>query len=348
MFRQLASTIVMGISISTAVISTAAVAGDRFMGQGSTFALPVYQEWAKLYYAATGNEVTYNGGGSGKGISAITQRNGAFGGSDEPLKNADLAKRKLYQWPGTVGSIVLAYNLDGVKDHELKLSSEAVAGIFAGTITKWNDPVITKDNPNLKLPNAEITPVVRSDASGTTFNFTTYLSDASKMWKDKFGIAKSINWAPKNVNPASGNPMVAKTIKQIPNSIGYIEYAYKLSTGLPAATLQTAEGGWAAPTEKAFAKAAVNANFTIDQNFYDVLAYGKGKGSYPIVAATFVLVPSDNPAEVKKVTEFFNWAFTTPEAIKSSAKQGYLPLPKPTVELIQKYWAEKGISPASK
>jgi len=343
MLKKIATTLV-----ASAVLTTAAVSAERFMGQGATFPLPVYKEWTKLYYKATGNEVTYNGGGSGKGISAITERNGAFGGSDAPLKNDELAKRKLYQWPGVVGSIVLAYNLDGVKDHELKLSSDAVAGIFAGTITTWNDPIIKKDNPDLKLPDAEITPVVRSDSSGTTFNFTSYLSKANKMWAEKFGAEKSINWAPKNVNPASGNPLVAQTIQKIPNSIGYIEYAYKLSTGLPAATLQTAEGDWAAPTEDSFAKAAVNANFSIEENFYDVLAYGKGAGSYPIVAATFILVPSDNPEDAKKVTSFYNWAYTTPEAQKAAEKLGYLPLPKPTVELIQKYWNEKGISPIAK
>lgn len=332
--------------VAGAILSTAAFAADRFMGQGATFPLPVYKEWAKIYYEKTGNEVTYNGGGSGKGISAITDRNGAFGGSDAPLENADLAKRKLLQWPGVVGSIVLAYNIEGVKDHELKLSSEAVAGIYAGTITKWNDPIIMKDNKGVKLPDAAITPVARSDASGTTFNFSSYLDRASKMWHDKFGYAKSINWAPKNIMTAAGNPLVAQTIQSIPNSIGYIEYAYKLKTGLPAATLQTKDGDWAAPTEEAFAAAAKNADFQLDKNFYDVLAYGPGKGSYPIVAATFILVPSDNAADAKKVTTFYKFNYTNADTQAAAKKLGYLPLPDSVVSLIEKYWDEKGISPA--
>lgn len=339
--RKIVSTLV-----ATAVLSTAVFAADRLMGQGATFPLPVYKEWAKLYYMETKNEVTYNGGGSGKGISAITDRNGDFGGSDAPLKNDELAKRKLYQWPGIVGSIVLAYNLEGVEDHALKLSPEVVAGIYSGTITKWNDPKITKDNSGIKLPDAAIVPVARSDASGTTFNFTSYLDKSNPEWSKKFGAAKSISWAPKNIMTASGNPLVASTIKQIPNSIGYIEYAYKLKTGLPAATLQTKAGDWAKPTEEFFAKAAKNADFKISQNFYDVLAWGPGKGSYPIVAATFILVPSDKPADTKKVTEFYKWSYTNPKAQDAAKKLGYLPLPDSVVSLIEKYWAEKGIAPA--
>lgn len=334
-------------SLATAVLGAAgASAADKFMGQGASFPLPVYKEWSKLYYKATGNQVTYNGGGSGKGISAITDRNGQFGGSDAPLKNPDLEKRKLFQFPGVVGSIVLAYNIKGIDDGALKLSGAAIAGIFSGSITKWSDPIIKKDNPSLALPDADITPVVRSDSSGTTFNFTSYLSRANKAWADKYGAAKSINWGAKKVVPAKGNPLVSSTIKQIPNSIGYIEYAYKLSTGLPAATLQTKAGDWAAPTEEAFSKAAVNANFKISENFYDVLAYGPGIGSYPIVAATFILLPSDNAADAKKVTKFYQWSYTNPDAIAAAKKLGYLPLPKPTVELINKYWAQKGIAPA--
>lgn len=329
---------------ATSILALNLSASDKIIGQGATFPLPVYKEWSKLYYQATKNQVTYNGGGSGKGISAITDRNGEFGGSDSPLKNAELQEKKLLQFPAIIGSVVLAYNLDGVKDGELKLSSDVVAGIFSGKITKWSDALIKKDNPNLSLPDAEIVPVVRSDSSGTTFNFTSYLSKANEEWATKYGANKSINWGAK-VTPAAGNPLVASTIKQIPNSIGYIEYAYKLSTRLNAATLQTKSGDWAEPTPENFARAAANSNFKISENFYDVLAYANGAKSYPIVAATFILVPSDKAKDTKKVTKFFKWAFSDAKALDAAKKLGYEPLPKVTTNMIEEYWNKNGINP---
>lgn len=317
-------------------------AADKIMGQGATFPLPIYKEWSKLYYQATKNQVTYNGGGSGKGISAITDRNGEFGGTDSPLKNDELAKKKLLQFPGVIGSIVLAYNIKGIKDHELKLSSQVVAGIFSGKITKWNDELILKDNPTLKLPNENINVVVRSDSSGTTFNFTSYLAKANEQWANKYGANKTINWDAK-VIPAAGNPLVASTIKQLPNSIGYIEFAYKLSTGLNAATLQSKNNKWITPIPENFAKATVNSDFKIAQNFYDILVYAND--SYPIVAATFILIPSDNIQSGKKVTKFFEWAYTNEKAIKAAKKLGYEPLPKQTVDMIKEYWNLNLISP---
>lgn len=312
-------------------------AADKLMGQGATFPLPIYKEWSKLYYKTTKNEVTYNGGGSGKGISAITDRNGDFGGSDSPLKTDELKEKGLLQFPAIIGSVVLAYNIEGIKDGELKLSSAAVAGIFSGEITKWNDKIIAKDNPNLKLPNETITPVVRSDSSGTTFNFTSYLSKANESWATKYGANKTINWGAKVV-PANGNPLVASSIKQIPYSIGYIEYAYKLSSGLNVATLQTKDGDWAKATPENFAKAVANSNFSIKENFYDILAYSAGKGSYPIVAATFILLPNDKTENNKKVVKFFEWAFSDESAKAAAKKLGYEPLPNETVSMIKEYW----------
>lgn len=331
------------LALAGALVS-GAFASDKIMGQGATFPLPVYKDWAKIYYKQTGNQVTYSGGGSGKGISAITDRNGNFGGSDSALKKDELNEKKLLQFPAVIGSIVLAYNIDGVKDMELKLDAEAVAGIFSGKITKWNDSAIAKINENIKLPDADIVPVVRSESSGTTFNFTSYLSKANEDWAKNYGAAKTINWGAK-VTPAQGNPLVAKTIKQTPNSIGYIEYAYKVTENLNAATLKTANGDWAEPTEENFAKAALNSNFSIDEHFYDVLAYGKGEKSYPIAAATFILLPSDNAEDGKKVTKFFKWAFENDEAKKAAANLGYLPLPKDTVNMIEEYWKKYDIFP---
>lgn len=333
-----------GLLLASFVAVSGANAADKIMGQGATFPLPIYKDWAKGYYSDTQNQVTYSGGGSGKGVSAISDRNGDFGGTDSALKADELKDKKLLQFPTVIGSIVLAYNIDGIKDHALKLNGEAVAGIFSGKITKWNDPILTKLNPDLKLPNADIVPVVRSESSGTTFNFTSYIAKANEDWAKNFGAEKTINWGAK-VTPAQGNPLVAKTIKQTKNSIGYIEYAYKVKESLDAATLQTKDGDWATPTEENFAKAALNSNFSIDQHFYDVLAYGKGAKSYPITAATFVLVPADNVESAKKVTKFFKWAFENKEAQKMAKELGYLPLPEDTVKMINEYWTKHGISP---
>ncbi|ASM35914.1 phosphate ABC transporter, phosphate-binding protein PstS [Campylobacter sputorum subsp. bubulus] len=333
-----------GLVIASMVAVGSANAADKIMGQGATFPLPVYKDWAKGYYSDTKNQVTYSGGGSGKGVSAITDRNGDFGGTDSALKADELKEKKLLQFPTVIGSIVLAYNIDGVKDHALKLDGEAVAGIFSGKITKWNDPILTKLNPDLKLPDADIVPVVRSESSGTTFNFTSYISKANEDWAKNYGAQKTINWGAK-VTPAQGNPLVAKTIKQTKNSIGYIEFAYKIKEDLNAATLKTRDGDWAEPTEENFAKAALNSNFSIDEHFYDVLAYGKGAKSYPIAAATFVLVPSDNQESAKKVTKFFSWAFESQKGKKMAKDLGYLPLPEDTVKMINEYWTKYGISP---
>lgn len=334
----------VGVAVATMVATSGLSAADKIMGQGATFPMPVYKEWTKLYYQDTKNQVTYSGGGSGKGVSAITDRNGQFGGTDSALKADDLKEKKLLQFPAVTGSVVLAYNINGVEDHALKLDGKAVAGIFSGKISKWNDPYLVKLNPDIKLPASDIIPVVRSESSGTTFNFTSYIAKSDKEWAEKYGAEKTIKWGAK-VTPAQGNPLVAKTIKQTPNSIGYIEYAYKVQEKLAAATLQSKHGDWVAPTPENFAKAAVNSNFSIDEHFYDVLAYTDGEGSYPIVAATFILVPSDNASEAKKVTKFFNWAFTNDAAKKAAEDLGYLPLPNETVQMINEYWEKYSIAP---
>lgn len=339
MLKKLACTVVAaGVAVSTLS------AADKILGQGATFPMPVYKEWAALYYKDTKNQVTYSGGGSGKGVSAITDRNGNFGGTDSALKKDELKEKKLLQFPAVTGSVVLAYNINGVDDHALKLDGKAVAGIFSGKITKWNDPYLAELNPDLKLPAADIVPVVRSESSGTTFNFTSYIARADADWAKEYGAHKSINWGAK-VTPAQGNPLVAKTIKQTPNSIGYIEFAYKVQEKLNAATLKSKAGDWVAPTKEGFDKAALNSNFSIDEHFYDVLAYTDGEGSYPIVAATFIVLPSDNVKDGKKVTSFFNWAFTNEKAKAAAEKLGYLPLPADTVKMVQEYWSKYDIAP---
>lgn len=311
-------------------------------GAGASFPAPLYFDWAYYYQKETGKEVNYQSIGSGGGIQQITARKVSFGASDAPLTPEQQKKAKLFQFPAVVGSIVITYNLDGIKDGELKLTNELVADIFAGKVTKWNDPKITKVNPGVQLPQQNIVVVHRSDGSGTTFNFTYYLSKASEMWKKSIGNAKSVEW-PAGIG-GKGNEGVTNLVKQTPNSIGYIEYAYKLKNRLPAATLQTASGKWVKATEDNFKAAAAYAKWKASEGFYELLALQPGDNSYPIVAATFILLPMETKEVDQQVTAFYNYGYEKGQ--NSAVKLGYIPLPKQTVDMIQKYWKDNGISPA--
>ncbi|MDD3817173.1 MAG: phosphate ABC transporter substrate-binding protein PstS, partial [Thiovulaceae bacterium] len=218
----------------------------------------------------------------------------------------------------------------------LKLRNEVVADIFAGKITKWNDPKIVADNAGLKLPNAEIVTVHRSDGSGTTYNFTYYLTQSSQDWKNNFGTGKAVDWA--CGIGGKGNEGVTNLIKQTPNSIGYIENAYKEKNKLSAAVLQTASGKWVVANEENFKAAAKYATWTKEESFYGLLALQKGDNSYPIVAATFILLPKEKAQMNKQVIKFFDYAFKNGDA--SAKTLGYIPLPEETKQMIREYWAE--------
>jgi phosphate transport system substrate-binding protein len=322
--------------IVAAVAMTSASAGDKINGAGASFPAPVYYDWAYQYSKDTGIKVNYQSIGSGGGIKQIEKRIVDFGASDKPLKTKELNKNDLLQFPAVIGSIVVAYNIPGIKDAQLKLTNKTVAQIFGGKITKWNDAAIAETNQGLTLPDEKITVVRRSDGSGTTYNFTYYLSGSCKMWKDNFGTGKAIDWA--DSIGGKGNEGVANLVVQTPYSIGYMENAYKEKNGLAAATLQTASGKWVTATEENFQAAAKYASWTIEDNFYAMLALQPGDNSYPIVAATFILLPKEKPEDNKKVIAFFDYAFKNGDA--AAKKLGYIPLPEDTKNMIRKYWAE--------
>ncbi len=331
MFKTLAS-----LAILAAFSATSSFAADKINGAGASFPAPLYYDWAYSYKKDTKNRVNYQSIGSGGGIKQISKRIVNFGASDKPLNSKKLAKAKLLQFPAVIGSIVIAFNIDGIADESLKLKNSVVADIFAGKITQWNDPAIMAENKGLKLPDEKIIVVHRSDGSGTTYNFTYYLSSSSENWKNNFGTGKAVDWAV-GIG-GKGNEGVANLVKQTPYAIGYIEHAYKEKNHLSAAVLQSANGKWVKATEENFKAAAKYASWTKEDNFYAMLALQPGDTSYPIVAATFILLPKEKGAMNKKVIKFFDYAFTNGD--KSAKKLGYIPLPEATKTMIREYWAE--------
>jgi len=326
--------------LTTALIATVtltAVHADDLKGRGASFPGPVYQAWTSDYFTATKNQVNYTPTGSGDGIKSITKRMVDFAGSDEPLKPKKLANSKLLMFPAVVGSVVLAYNIDGVKDGELKLSRAAIAGIFNGTITEWDDKAIVEQNKDLKLPHEPITVAVRADKSGTTFNFTYFLNQLD----GNISVSKQPTWKAPKVVAGKSNSGVSANIQQIKNSIGYIEYSFKEKLGLSAAQIENKEGKFINPTIASFQDAAKYASWTAENDFYAVIADPAGETSYPIVAATFILLPSDKIKTDKEVTKFMEWAYTNGD--KAAIDLGYVPLPKETKDAIRAYWETKGV-----
>ena len=326
------------VTVATVVaIALTAVNADELKGRGASFPGPVYKAWTSGYYTATKNQVNYTPTGSGDGIKSIKKRMVDFAGSDKPLKAEKLADAKLYMFPAVVGSIVLAYNIEGVKDGELKLSRAAVDAIFTGKATHWDDSVITKDNVGLKLPHEPITTCVRADKSGTTFNFTYFINKINPDFK----VSKKPTWKASNVIAGKSNSGVSANIQQIKNSIGYIEYSYKIKLGLPAAQIENKEGKFINPTVPSFQDAAKYATWTAENDFYAVIGDPAGATSYPIVAATFILLPIEKEEMNKKVTAFIDWAYTNGD--KAASDLGYVPLPQETKDAIRAYWVAKKI-----
>lgn len=327
--------IIVSILLLTGVALTSSFAGDRLNGAGASFPAPLYYDWAYQYQKETKNRVNYQSIGSGGGIKQISGRIVDFGASDKPLQSKKLFKNKLLQFPSVIGAIVIAYNIPGIRDEALHLKNSVVADIFAGVITKWNDAAIVADNKNLHLPDEKIIVVHRSDGSGTTYNFSYYLDGSSQRWKNNYGVGKTIDW--ETGIGGKGNEGVSNLVKQTPYSIGYIENAYKEKNNLAAATLQTASGKWVSANEANFKSAAQYATWTKENNFYAMLALQPGDTSYPIVAATFILLAMEKIDTNKKVIAFYEYAFKNGD--QAAKKLGYIALPKRTKNMIREYWS---------
>ena len=319
-----------------AAASTSAFAAD-ITGAGATFPFPIYSKWADAYKKETGNGLNYQSIGSGAGIKQIQAKTVTFGATDMPLKAEQLEKDGLVQWPMVMGAIVPVVNLEGVKAGELVFDGETLASIYLGKITKWDDAAIKKLNPNVKLPSDAITVVRRSDGSGTTFNFTNYLAKASADWKSKVGEGTAVEW-PVGVG-AKGNEGVSGNISQTKNSIGYVEYAYAKQNKLTYTGLVNKAGKPVQPTVEAFQAAAANADWAKAPGYYVILTDQPGEKSWPITAATFILMHKDatDKASSQEAIKFFRWAFKS--GGKAAEELDYIPMPDPVVQLIEKTWA---------
>ncbi|TBW34065.1 phosphate ABC transporter substrate-binding protein PstS [Siculibacillus lacustris] len=318
------------------VASMGVAQATDFTGAGATFPAPAYTAWSADYKAKTGSSLNYQAIGSGGGQKQILARTVDFGASDAPMESKQLADGKLLQFPAVIGSVVLIVNLDGVKPNEIKLDGATLGDIYLGKIAKWNDPAIVKLNPDIKLPDLAIQPVYRSDGSGTTYVYTTYLADVSADWKGKVGAATSVSW-PAGTG-AKGNDGVAGAVKNAKGAIGYVEYVYAAANGLTTTQLGNKAGKFVPPTVPAFQAAAANADWKGAKDFAASMINTAGDTTWPIVSATFILLPKDpkDTAASLEVMKFFDWAFKDGGAV--AEKLHYIPLPAAVQDDVRKAW----------
>jgi phosphate transport system substrate-binding protein len=329
-------------SLTGAAILVASVVGANaadISGAGATFPFPIYAKWAEAYKKDTGNGLNYQAIGSGGGLKAIQAKTVTFGASDIPQTAEVQAKFGLVQWPMVMGGIVAVVNVEGVKSGDLVIDGPTLAAIYLGKIKSWDDAALKKLNPDAKLPAAPITVVHRADGSGTSFNFTNYLDKVSPEWHDQVGVSQSPEW-PTGVG-AKGNDGVAGTVGQTKGAIGYVEYAYAMQQKLTYTDMVNKEGKKVAPTVPAFQSAAANAKWSEATGYYEVLTDEPGAESWPLTAATFILMyktPDDKAASAEAL-KFFDWAFTS--GGKMAQDLDYIPMPAPVVAMIKQTWASQ-------
>jgi len=313
-----------------------AAAGDTLNGAGATFPYPIYAQWADTYRKVTGVGLNYQSIGSGGGIAQIKARTVDFGASDAPLKKGELETIGLIQFPMIIGGVVPVVNLKGLAAGSVKLSAKALADIYLGTLTKWNDPALVALNPGVALPDQDITVVHRADGSGTTWIFTNYLDKVSADWHAKVGCSKEVAW-PAGIG-GKGNEGVAAYVQRVPGAIGYVEYAYALQNKLAHALLQNRAGRFVAPNEEGFQAAAAGADWAGTPGFAVVLTDQPGDASWPITGASFVLLYKDqaNAARAKAMLDFFAWSLESGD--EAARKLDYVPLPDTVVKLVEALW----------
>ncbi len=332
---------IVGAAIATVAIwALVGVAGasETLSGAGATFPAPLYTKWADGYKRTTGTALNYQAIGSGGGIKQIKAKTVDFGASDKPLKPEDLNKAGLYQFPTVVGGVVPAVNIPGVAAGQLKLPGALLADIFLGKITVWNDPAIVRWNPELKLPAMPITVVHRSDGSGTSFLFTSYLSMVSPEWQKVVGANDAVEW-PAGVG-GKGNDGIAALVRGTVGSIGYVEYAFVKKTTLAYALVSSKDGTWPVPTPASFKAATASADWAHAPGNYVLVLNQPGAEAWPITGATFILVYKSqmNGAKGAEVLKFFDYGYKAGDYNASALY--YVPLPASVKSLVRQQWAQ--------
>lgn len=305
-------------------------------GAGATFPAPVYAKWADAYNKATGARINYQSVGSGAGIRQIRGKTVDFGASDMPLTDADLAKDGMIQFPTVIGGVVPVVNIKGIAPGQIKMNGQVLGDIFLGKIAKWNDPALTALNPGVPLPDVAISPVRRADGSGTTFIFTNYLSKVNAEWKAKVGEGTAVNW-PAGAG-GKGNEGVSAFVQRLPNSIGYVEYAYAKQNKMSHVLMQNKDGAFVPPSDTNFKAAAAGADWS--KTFFQILTEQPGKDSWPITGATYILMykQQDKPVNATNTLKFFDWAFVNGD--KMADDLDYVPLPPAVKDLVRKQWTD--------
>ena len=328
--------VLTGFAAAALLAATGLAAAQDVTGAGASFPAPLYAKWASEYNKATGVRINYQSVGSGAGIKQIDAKTVDFGASDMPLKDADLASKGQLQFPTVIGGVIPVVNIPGIKAGELKLSGALLADIYLGKVAKWNDPAVKALNPSLNLPDAAIAPVRRADGSGTTFIFTNYLSKVSPEWKDKVGEGTAVNW-PTGAG-GKGNEGVAAFVGRLPNSIGYVEYAYVKQNKMVYAQMKNKDGHFVSPDDTAFKAAAAGADWA--KSFYQILTEQPGKDAWPMTGATFILMhkSQDKPANAAAALKFFAWAYASGD--KMADDLDYVPMPASVKAAIEKSWAD--------
>jgi phosphate transport system substrate-binding protein len=323
------------LSIAALALPVAAFAQD-ITGAGASFPAPLYAKWAADYNKATGVKINYQSVGSGAGLRQIEAKTVDFGASDMPLKDDELKAKNLVQFPTVIGGVVPVINVKGITPGQLRLNGQVLGDIYLGKITKWNDAAIKALNPTLALPDAVIAPVSRSDGSGTTFIFTNYLSKVNAEWKSKVGEGTAVKW-PTGLG-GKGNEGVAAYVGRLPNSIGYLEYAYVKQNKMNFALMQNMDGKFVAPDDDTFKAAAAGADW--NKSFYQILTQQPGATSWPISGATFILMQKtqDKPLNATAALKFFDWAMM--QGDKTAADLDYVPMPDSAKGSIRKAWGD--------
>lgn len=332
MLKTFAATLVAGL---LAVAGTASAAD--ISGAGATFPAPVYAKWAEAYRRETGVGLNYQAIGSGGGVKQITARTVSFGASDKPLAPAALNAAGLVQFPTVIGGVVPIVNLPGMKPGQIRLTGPLLADIYRGAIKRWDDKLIASYNPGVRLPKMPITVVHRSDGSGTTFLFTTYLTSKGPRWAKAVGAGDSVQW-PTGIG-GKGNDGVAAFVKQTPGSIGYVEYAFAKQNNMTYTLLLNGAGKYVAPSAASFSAAAASADWSKAPGYNLLLLNQPGAGAWPLTGATFILMhrKQANAAQGRQVLSFFDWAYRKGDPLAVSL--AYVPLPAPLKAQVRRTWA---------